>query len=274
MNNTDENIVRIDVDSVLKQRVPGIYRFLPRFLIAGLEKLICQKQLNQMLEYNRGKTDAEFCHGVMDYLNIKLNVVGSVPSDDRRVVIVSNHPLGGLDGIAMIDYFSTVYGGKVKFLVNDLLMAIKPLNGVFLPINKHGGQSRNSAVAIDEAFAGNDPIIIFPAGLVSRMQRSGVIQDLTWKKMFVNKAKEFNRNIIPVHFDGENSSFFYKFAKFRTRLGIKFNYEMMLLPRELVKTTNHQFTLKIGETIAWSSLRDGKDAETTALNIRNTVYAL
>ena len=153
-------------------------------------------------------------------------------------------------------------------------MAIKPLTGVFLPINKHGKQSRASLKAIEEAFTGNDPIIIFPAGLVSRRQKGGVIADLQWQKMFVNKSVEYHRNIIPLKFNGENSGFFYKFAKFRTCLGLKFNIEMIYLPREVFRSENKEFSVVIGEPIKWDSLKSGKDAQRQADEIKEIVYNL
>ena len=186
----DETLMKIDVDGVLRQRIPRHYRYIPRFIIKWLERTICQDRMNELLEKNKSKTNAEFCAGVLEDLNISYEVIGEEnlpPVENRRVVIVSNHPLGALDGMTMIDYITKRYGGNVKFVVNDLLMAIKPLNGVFLPINKHGKQSRNSSNAIDETMAGNDPIIIFPAGLCSRRQPDGTICDLEWRKMFVQR---------------------------------------------------------------------------------------
>ncbi len=272
----DDDVIKVDLDGVLRQRLPRYYRFIPRFLIRWLERTICQEQLNDMMEKNRGKKDAEFCRGVLDELNIKYDVSGEENFDpeNRRVVIVSNHPLGALDGMTMIDYITRRYGGNVKFVVNDLLMAIKPLNGVFLPINKHGKQSRNSSDAIDKAMAGDDPVIIFPAGLCSRRQPDGTICDLEWRKMFINKSAEYHRDVIPVYFDAENSSFFYKFAKFRTRLGIKFNIEMIYLPREIFRSENARFAIKVGKPILWQSLRAGKGAKAQAAEIKELVYNL
>ena len=273
----EDEVIKIDIDEVLRQRATRYYKFIPRFLIRWLERTVCQDRLNWLLERNRGRRDADFCRGVLDDLNVGVKVTGEQnlhPDTDRRVVIVSNHPLGGLDGIALIDYVTRVYGDKIHFIVNDLLMAIKPLTGVFLPINKHGKQSRASLKAIEEAFAGNDPIIIFPAGLVSRRQKGGVIADLQWQKMFVNKSVEYHRNIIPLKFNGENSGFFYKFAKFRTRLGLKFNIEMIYLPREVFRSENKEFSIVIGESIKWDSLKSGKDAQRQADEIKKIVYNL
>jgi len=230
-----------------------------------------------MLEVNAGKTGADFCRGVLSHLNISYDVVGEdkLPSShSRRFVVMSNHPLGGLDGIAMIDYFSRRYGDGVKFVVNDLLMAVKPLQSVFLPVNKHGKQSRQALQITNEAFAGSEPIIVFPAGLVSRLHPDGVIKDLKWQKSFVQRSVEYARNIIPVHFDGVNSPFFYKFAKLRQRLGLKFNIEMIFLPREIFRNENAHFTISIGSAIPYTSLRGGKYARKEADEIKHIVYNL
>ena len=275
MNHTSD--IKIDVDGVLRQRLPRYYRYIPGFVVRWLERTICQEKMNALLESNRGKTDADFCRGVIDYLNVRYSVSGEnnlAPDKDRRVVVVSNHPLGGLDGMILIDYVTSVYGGRVKFIVNDLLMAVKPLSGVFIPINKHGKQNRRSSESIDAAFAGNDPIIIFPAGLVSRRQEGGRIEDLEWRKMFVNKCAEYRRNIIPLYFGGENSSFFYKFAKFRKRIGLKFNIEMIYLPREMFLNENGRFDMIIGQPISWETLETGKSAAGQAEKIKRIVYNL
>ena len=268
------SVIKIDVDEVLRSRLPRHYRYIPRFVIRWIERTICQKQLNELLQSNAGKIDADFCNGVLKDLNISLDIKGREnlpPREKRRVVIVSNHPLGGLDGIALIDFFSRYYGGKIHFVVNDLLMAIKPLNGVFLPINKHGKQSRQSFQAIEDAFAGDNPIIIFPAGLVSRKGKNGVIADLKWQKMFLGKAIQHQRDVIPLHFGGENSPFFYNFAKLRTRMGLKFNIEMIYLPREMFRSRNANFTISIGSPIPWQSLTNTREK---ADEIKQIVYDL
>ncbi len=275
MNRTQE--IRIDVDGILRQRLPRHYRYIPGFAVRWLERTICQEKMNALLEHNEGRTGADFCRGVIDYLGVGYKVSGEAnlqPDVDCRPVIVSNHPLGGLDGMILIDYITSVYGGKVKFVVNDLLMAVKPLADVFVPINKHGKQSRMSSVTLDAVFAGDDPIIIFPAGLVSRRQAGGCIEDLQWRKMFVNKCSEYHRNVIPVFFDGENSSIFYKFAKLRTAIGLKFNIEMIYLPREVFLSAGHNYSIKVGKPISWEMLDVGKGAVAQAEKIKHIVYNL
>lgn len=271
--------LKIDIDEVLRNRLPRHYRYIPKFLIKWVERTICQERLNELLKSNAGKVDAEFARGLLNDLNITLNAMGEEnlpPKENRRIVIVSNHPLGGLDGVTLIDFFSRYYGGKVFFIVNDLLMAVKPLNGVFIPINKHGKQSRQSLKAIEEAFAGDNPIIIFPAGLVSRKGKDGKIADLKWQKMFAAKSIEHHRDVIPLYFNGKNSPFFYNFAKLRTRLGLKFNIEMIYLPREMVRSENSTYSISIGSPIAWQTLQNihGNDMQAKVDEVRRIVYNL
>lgn len=194
--------------------------------------------------------------------------------DDSRFTIACNHPLGGLDGMVLIDYFTRRYPSKkVKFVVNDLLTAVEPLNDVFLPVNKHGKQSRERIRNIDDAFASDAPIIVFPAGLVSRKRKNGEIADLEWHRMFVKKSLEHHRCVIPTFFSGENSSFFYNFARLRNLSGLKFNLEMIRLPREVIESRGKKFNVYFGQPVSWQSLADAPSDE-TALKIRNMVYGL
>lgn len=267
--------MKIDVDAVLRQRLPRHYRFIPRPLVRWVERTICQEQMNEMLRVNDGLRDADFCRGVLSHLAITWTARGHVETlaATPRPLIVSNHPLGGLDGIVMIDFITRTCGPGMRFLVNDLLMAIEPLSGVFLPVNKHGSQSRAATEAIDRVFESDVPLVIFPAGLVSRL-RQGTVADLTWQKMFVNKAIASTRPVIPVHFSGHNSSFFYTFANLRERLGLKFNIEMVYLPREVFRAVGSEFTISVGEPIQPSELRGGASARATAADIRRMVYEL
>ena len=267
--------IRIDVGGVLASRLGGKARFVPRFLIRWLEKLICQDKLNQLLESNYPLRGAEFCDGVLCDLDVTIDIRNeNLLPKNPRCIIVSNHPLGGLVGMSMISWLSRHYNRPVRFVVNDLLMAVEPLTDCFVPVNKHGRQSRSSLGSLEEALAGDGPVVIYPAGLCSRLGDDGVVADLAWNKMFVTKAIESRRDIVPVHFDGHNSPSFYRWARIRQRLGIKFNFEMLLLPREVFRSRGKTFTITCGTPVPWQSLEGGAKAASTAAQLRRQVYAL
>lgn len=279
---TDNDAIRIDLDEVLRQRLPRLSRFIPRFAVEWMKRTICQDELNRILDENAGLEGADFARGALKSLGITVEpqFEERLPSpENRRVLYVSNHPLGGLDGMALIDYVQRRHGGNVYFVVNDLLSAVKPLEKVFLPVNKFGKQSREAVKAVDEAFAGNDPVIMFPAGLVSRLRRvpymgkkRKLVSDLPWNKMFVNKAHHYKRDIIPIFFSGKNSKKFYRMANLRRRLGIKFNFEMIYLPGEMVRMADSSLTISFGVPLSWEMLTPGRDAAGCAASVRASVY--
>lgn len=275
---TSTDTIRIDLDAVLRQRIPRYRRWIPDAVVRGLECFIRQDELNQLMSNNYRYKDAEFCRGVLHDLNATYRVVHPEllpPADDSRVIFVCNHPLGALDGIVIIDLISKTYGPGAKFVVNDLLSVLTPLKETFLPINKHGRQSRRASMDLDEAFKSQVPIIMFPAGLVSRRQKNGEISDLKWNKMFISRAIRDHRDIVPLHFDGHNSNFFYKFAQLRERLGIKLNIEMICLPREVFGCRDKEFTVTVGRRIPWQELASGgRSAADEAQRIRSIIYSI
>lgn len=273
-----ETQLNINVAKILEQRLPRYWRFIPRWLVRGLERFIHQDEMNVLLGEIGELRGAEFCRALIDHLEVTCNVKGEevLPKDEAgsRVVFVSNHPLGGLDGLALIDLLTCELGQTVYCVVNDLLLAVEPLRDVFLPINKHGRQSRDAGARLEEAFASNSPILMFPAGMCSRKGKDGTIADLEWKKMFVNHAIRYQRDIIPIYFSGENSRFFYNFASIRQKCGIRFNIEMTRLPAELFNCRGKCFEITLGERISYTSLRGGKEAGEQARLIKEIVYSL
>ncbi len=277
MNNdtktTPEGPIRIDLEAVLRAKMR---RRLPRFVVRWLEQVICQKQLNDMLEYAYPRRGADFCRAVMEHLDISLRIVDEqlLPSAaNRRVTIISNHPLGGLDGMALIDYVAHRYGCEPLFVVNDLLMAVEPLSDVFVPINKHGSQSRRAALALEDAMAGERPVLVFPAGLCSR-KIGGKITDLPWNKMFVQKSRQYGRTIIPLHFQAENSTKFYRTATWRKRLHIPFNIEMALLPGEVFRSKGKTFSIICGSPVEPSTLPTDLRAATAVMRQKSDALAI
>lgn len=272
---TSEKPIQINISEVLSSRLGKRARFVPRFIVRRIEKLICQDELNELLRNNFPKRGADFCDGVLKDLDVSIEVHNEhLLPDNPRCIFVSNHPLGGLDGMSMISWLTRHYGRQVHFVVNDLLMVVEPLSECFVPVNKHGRQSRSTLTSLEEALAGDDPVVIYPAGLCSRLGDDGTVADLPWNKMAVAKAIESKRDIVPVHFDGHNSMSFYRWARRRVKSGLKFNIEMILLPREVFRSHGKTFTITCGSPIPWQDLQGGAKASETAAQLRQTVYNL
>lgn len=262
--------MKIDVDKVLRDRLPKHYKYIPRFVVRWLERTICQDQLNAILLKMADKNSVDAATAALDEMNITVDATGLERLPDGRFMFVSNHPLGGLDGLALISLLGNRYDKRIKFLVNDLLMAVEPLRGVFLPVNKYGKQARAAAVQIEEALQSDSQFITFPAGLCSRMQPDGSIADLPWQKAAVAHAINHHRDIVPIYFDAHNSQFFYRFAKWRKKLGIKFNIELIFLPREMIKKSGSTLRVMIGEPIPWNTL-DAAHPKQEAAHLRELV---
>ena len=262
--------MRIDVDKVLRERLPKHYRYIPRFAVRWLERTICQDQLNAILLKMAGKNSVDAATAALNEMDITVRATGLEQLPEGRYMFVSNHPLGGLDGLALISLLGNRYDKNIKFLVNDLLMAVEPLRGVFLPVNKYGSQSRAAATQIEEALKSDAQFITFPAGLCSRMQPDGTIADLPWQKAAVAHAVNYQRDIVPIFFDAHNSRFFYRFAKWRKKLGIKFNIELIFLPKEMIKQCGATLRVFIGEPIPWDSL-DARAPKREAARLRDLV---
>lgn len=275
-----EPLIEINLREILRQRLgEKRMRFVPSFLVRQLENFIRQDRLNELLHIAYPLTGFEFCEKVLGEMNISYEIEHAdrlpKPGPESRVVFVSNHPLGGLDGMVLAAWLCrALETPDVKFIVNDLLSAVRPMSNLFVPVNKHGKQSREAVERIEQVFESNDPVVMFPAGLVSRVSPDGTVRDLQWQKMFVNRAISSKRDVIPLHFIGNNSSFFYNFAKMRKRLGIAFNLEMLRLPAEFVGSENSCFKIVVGDRIPWQELTGGSQALRQAEELRRIVYRL
>ena len=266
---------KIDIDGILKDKAPKHYKKIPRFLIKYLKRTTHQDDINGILERNKGLEGVDFMRSLVDNeFNLTLQIKGedNIP-DDGRFVFASNHPLGGLDGICLSAKLGKKYNGRIKYLVNDLLYYIDPLKPIFVPINKYGAQAKDSAKAINEAYASENQIITFPAGLCSR-KINGEIKDLEWMKSFIVKSIEFQRDIIPIHFKAKNSNFFYNFANIRKMLGLKFNIELIYLPDEMYKNSNQSFTITFGKPISWKTFNKSKTPSQWAQYVKDIVYTM
>ena len=261
----------VDLDKVVAERSSGKKK-VPRLFVWLLKKITHIDYINSFLGI--GYEGVEFCVECIKYLNINLQVEGleNLPQGGRYT-FVSNHPLGGIDGVALGAIIGTHYDGHIRYLLNDLLMNVKGLAKLGVPINKLGGQSRELAKLIGDAFASDDQMIIFPAGQCSR-KTNGVIQDREWGKACVSFSTRSGRDIVPIHFVAQNSPRFYRIDKICKLLHIKFNLPMLFLPSELVRAKGSTFRVVIGQPIPCSHFDSSKSPAEWAAWLRAKAYEL
>lgn len=267
-------VIQIDVDAILAEKAGSKARYIPSFLVSYLKKIIHQDEVNAFLQDNSENEGLDFIRSFMKFFNNSFEIRGieNLP-ENGRFTFVSNHPLGAQDGLGLGLILGEHYDGKVKFLVNDLLMNIPQIASLFIPINKTGKQSRNLPKQVAAAFESDNHIVMFPAGICSRKQ-NGVIKDLEWKKTFVVKSVQTQRDVVPIHFEGQNSDFFYRLANLNKMLGIKFNIAMLYLSDEMFKNKDKKFTVTIGRPIPWQTFDSTRRPTEWAQYVKDVVYEI
>lgn len=261
----------VDVAKLIQEKNPKLYRRLPRFVISWLKRIIHEDEVNAFMLEHKDKKNIEFCDEVMRYFNIDVELFGveNIPKTGG-VVFASNHPLGGFDAIALVSQLKGVRE-DIKFIVNDLLMSITNISDLFVGVNKHGASSIESRNKVNELFASDKAVFIFPAGLVSR-QNHGEIMDPEWKKTFVLLSKKNEKPIVPVFIRGRLSNRFYRLSRWRQRLGIKMNIEMLFLSDELFRQRNSRIEITFGAPIMPDFFTSDKNDAAWAAYLRELVH--
>ena len=246
----------IDLRKIFTAKVPKLMKWMPNWLFRKIQKLLHEADINEILTKYGHLKGLDFINALIADFNLELELKGvdNLMASDR-VLVASNHPLGGLDGIALIAAVGN-HRGLTLTPVNDFLMFVKPLEPIFIPVNKVGSATANREENIglfNETFAGDATICYFPFGLCSRKTDDGKIQDLDWKKTFITKSKAYQRDIVPVHIEGRNSNFFYNLARWRKKLKIKVNIEMAFLVNEFFNQRNKKLTISFGKPIPYAT---------------------
>ena len=263
----------IDVENVLYSKNPALKKVVPKFIVNYLKRIVHQDDINEFLRECSHLRDADMVGAFLSKFEIKFKVSGTENIPEKgRCIFVSNHPLGGLDGLVFI-YELSKHFPDIKFPVNDILTNIENLSGILLPVNKHGSQGKEAARMIEDAYASDSQILYFPAGLCSRKKR-GVIKDLIWHKSFISKAIQHKRDVVPAYFSGRNSNFFYNLANIRKFLGIKGNIEMLYLADEMFKQKGKEISLTFGKPIPWQTFDKSRSAPEWADWVKSKSYEL
>jgi putative hemolysin len=263
----------IDLRRLIASKNEKLLRWMPGFVLRYLERVIHQDEINTLLEKAGELKDAEFSDAAMEEFNITISSSGleNIPKTGP-LIIVLNHPLGGMDALALISLLKN-HRSDLRFIVNDILMNIENLSGLFIGINKHGINKKNVREDIEKAFKSEHAICIFPAGLVSR-KINGIVQDLEWKRTFVTYARSLDRTVIPIKIDGQLSPFFYRLSRVRRFFRIKANIEMLYLADELFKQRNKTLTYTVGQAIKMNQFDISLTDKEVASEIRKIVHEL
>lgn len=263
----------IDVEKLIASKNPKLLKRTPKFFINYLKKKLHQEEINAFMLEHKGADGFEFSQDVIKYFNIKVDIQGleHLPKEGG-VIVTLNHPLGGMDAMAIINDVYP-YRSDFKFIVNDLLMHLDNLKDMFVGVNKHGANAKEDLAKVDELYASDQMVFVFPAGLVSR-KKKGKVKDLEWKKTFVTRARKYEKNVIPCHIDGELTKFFYRLSNFRSAIGIKANIEMLYLADELFKQENKTIRLKFGEPIPFETFDRSMNDLEWAQWVKSKVYEL
>lgn len=267
----------IDIDNILKGKMGKKARWVPRPLVWWLKHIVHEDQVNEYLWRARDLKGTPWLKAQLNNLKVNIIVKGTenLPAKDAplRYTFVSNHPLGGIDGVAIGSVIGEHYDDNFRYLVNDLLMNLPGLAPLCIPINKTGKNSRDFPAMVEAGFQGDTHILMFPAGLCSR-KRNGIIRDLEWKKTFITKSVETHRDIVPIYFEGHNSNFFYRLSNISDRHIKKFNLAMLFLADEMFKNEGHTFTITFGKPISWQTFSSDKTPIEWAKKVKEEVYKL
>ena len=274
-------MLQFDIRTVLKQKAPNAH--VPGFLIRYLERIAHIKQMNAFLSKYPDVKNYDFIRLVLDEelgCSASIDGIENIPTDGKPLIFASNHPLGGLDGmiIAQMIHESRSSRGDsrpLKVIVNDLLMFMEPLAGLWAPVNKVGRLTKEQAQQQHALWESETDVLTFPAGICSRLQRidgKWQIQDFEWQKNFIQRVREYQRDIVPIYFEGRNSKFFYTLAYIRKLLHIKLNIEMLYLVDEMYGAHGKHFKVHVLPPISYTSLDTSKSPKEWAAYIKQIVY--
>ncbi len=263
----------INIDQAIANKNPKLKKMLPGFVVNYIKKIVHQDELNANIAALGEYSGLDFLYKGLASWGITFDSVGAYNfSPKGRYLFAANHPVGSIDGLALIGELGK-YFGETKAVVNDLLLNVKHFEPLFLGVNKHGGNAKEIIKQFDEILESDKQVVMFPAGLASR-RKKGLVRDAEWKKTFVSRAVKHRRDIVPVHISGNLSNWFYNLHRFRAFFRIKANLEMFYLVDEMFKQKNKHFRITFGKPIPYSQLGKPKQHKQIAEKLRQFVYQL
>ncbi|MEI2260492.1 lysophospholipid acyltransferase family protein [Stenotrophomonas indicatrix] len=259
-----------ELEQRLQQRYPDWFHGrrgqLARPLLRSVGRWSRLDRIEAFLRRNANVRGFDFVAAGLEFIEGRYHVdpaaLARIPATGR-LLIVANHPSGALDALALLDAVGRIRR-DVRIVANDLLGAIGPLQDLLLPVRILGGKvQRTSLLAVEQALAAEQCVIVFPAGEVSRLSLLG-IRDGRWQRGFVRFARAAAAPVLPVRVEARNSALFYGASTLFKPAGTA------LLAREMFARRGRPLRLRIGEPM---QLGQG-DPGAQLLAVRRAVYAL
>ena len=246
---------RIDIRKILTAKIPGLFHKYPDFVgnivVNFFKHFLKVDEINRVIEVAGNKRGFDFIDSTFEQLNFTYKMSPKekekIPSEGR-LIIISNHQLGGLDGLALLKAISEVRK-DVKVIANDVLQNLDTLSELFLPLDVYSmNKQRSQILNIENALNDEQAIIIFPAGKVSRLTSRG-IRDLKWQNGALRFSSKLEVPILPIYVQGRNSLAFYVLSLIHISIG------MFMLPQELFRKRNSSISIKIGDIIPGNTFK-------------------
>lgn len=236
---------RFDLEALLHRYQPKLAARLPALAWISLRWLLVEGKVNRTLASLENTHPQHFSDHALRMLGVNVSVNGApFPAAKERPVFVCNHPTGGLDGLITIAILQKRYPG-LRVVANTVLGTVDQLGSILVPVDVFANP-KQALKPMTQAFSGNEPLLIFPAGRTARMNEDGELDDGDWSAVALKLAAKSGRVITPLHLNGRNSPRFYWLAQCRKRLNITLNLEMFLLARELINPHQKCFQLYVG----------------------------
>ena len=242
----------IDTEKLLKEIYPNFKLLNENKLVLGLlKRLLHEDDCNNVIRKHQHLNDYAFLDTLLHDLNFsyKINTgsLENIPSVGR-LLIVANHPIGTLDGLALVQLIRTIRP-DVRIVANRLLLNVEPLQSIFLPVDVLSDKKnlKDSYKTMLDALKNEEALIIFPAGEVSRITPVG-IRDGEWQTGFLKLAKKNRCTILPIHIKAKNSALFYLLSMLYKPLAT------LLLFKEMFNKNNQKIEFKIGSPIPYTTI--------------------
>ncbi len=242
----------ISVETVVAERFPAFVSNTPRVrkpILAVLRYLFHEPEFKRFEQIYPHLCGFDFVEQALDYFDFSYSVSDReklrIPAYGR-VVIISNHPIGSLDGLALLKMVGEVRR-DVKVVANDVLNSLPPLRSLLLPVDNLGNKTaKQNLQGIEQHLNSDAAVVIFPAGEVSRFGPKG-LRDGRWRNGFLRFARKTRSPILPVFVDGRNSAFFYSLSLLAKPIST------LWLVREMFKQANRTVRVRIGRPVEFES---------------------